>query len=85
MACPGGCSGGGGQPIHEGSELYAVRGNELYTLDKNSQIRYSHENPVIANLYKNYLETPLSEKAEELLHTNHHGWSMPSESEHTEI
>ena len=85
MACPGGCSGGGGQPIHEGSELYAVRGNELYTLDKNSQIRYSHENPAIANLYKNYLETPLSEIAEELLHTNHHGWSMPSESEHTEI
>ncbi len=85
MACPGGCSGGGGQPIHEGSELYAVRGSELYTLDKNSKIRCSHENPVIVNLYKNYLQTPLSEKAEKLLHTDHHGWSMPSESEHNVI
>lgn len=49
MACPGGCSGGGGQPIHDGYELAAERGQNLYFLDKNAQIRFSHENPDIKN------------------------------------
>lgn len=46
MACPGGCSGGGGQPIHEGRISTADRGRNLYQLDKNSTIRFSHENPL---------------------------------------
>ena len=78
MACPGGCSGGGGLPIHDGFNLTAERGAELYGLDINNKIRFSHENPGVAKLYEDYFEKPLSEKAEHLLHTDHFGWEMPA-------
>ena len=45
MACPGGCAGGGGQPITDGVELADVRGARLYDLDKKNPLRFSHENP----------------------------------------
>ena len=77
MACPGGCSGGGGQPIHEGEELADVRGKILWNLDKDSAIRYSHENPDIVALYKEYLEKPLGHKSHHLLHTDLTEWSVP--------
>lgn len=80
MACPGGCSGGGGQPIHDGEELAAERADTLYHLDRNAKLRYSHENPSIHALYDEYLGKPLSELAEKLLHTDHEAWQMP----HTE-
>jgi NADH-quinone oxidoreductase subunit G len=76
MACPGGCSGGGGQPIHEGEELAWERGNYLKELDKRSKLRVSYENPYIQELYKNFLEKPLSEKAEHYLHTNQVNWTI---------
>lgn len=79
MACPGGCVGGGGQPIHDGAELAGERGQELYGLDKVSQWRNSYENPSIVACYRDFLEEPLSARSEELLHTNHHVWSMPGE------
>ena len=71
MACPGGCAGGGGQPIHEGQELAAYRGKKLWKLDSNSLVRFSHENTDVQALYQEYLEAPLSEKAHHLLHTDH--------------
>ena len=74
MACPGGCAGGGGQPIKDGHELAIERGGRLYALDDANAIRYSHENPDVQALYSEYLEKPLSEKAEELLHTNQTRW-----------
>lgn len=77
MACPGGCSGGGGQPIKDGFELSYERGTALYNLDKNANIRFSHENPLIKKLYDDFLEKPLSPIAEKLLHTDHTGWEMP--------
>ncbi len=79
MACPGGCVGGGGQPIHDGEELAGTRGDNLYFLDRGSELRFSHENPDILDLYKNYLDAPLSHRAHELLHTDHTGWKMPGE------
>lgn len=79
MACPGGCAGGGGQPITEGREMAGERGEKLYKLDKKNPLRFSHENPSVRELYDQYLEKPLSQKAHELLHTDHFGWSMPSE------
>ena len=77
MACPGGCSGGGGQPIHEGEELADTRGQILWALDKNSQIRYSHENSDVIALYREYLEKPLGQKSHHLLHTDITEWSVP--------
>jgi hydrogenase, Fe-only len=77
MACPGGCSGGGGQPISEGLELAGDRAENLYGLDKKSTLRFSHENPSIVKLYEDYMEKPLSHKAHKLLHTDHTAWEMP--------
>ena len=78
MACPGGCAGGGGQPIEEGCELAGVRGDNLWELDKKSALRYSHQNPDITAIYKEYFEKPLGEKSHHLLHTDHHAWDMPN-------
>lgn len=77
MACPGGCAGGGGQPIHEGAELAGERGDRLWQLDAESPIRFSHENPDVQALYREFLGAPLGEKSHHLLHTDHRGWSMP--------
>ena len=79
MACPGGCAGGGGQPVFEGRELAGDRGAKLYALDKNNPLRFSHENPSVQTLYSDYLGQPLSHRAHELLHTDHHAWKMPDE------
>ena len=70
MACPGGCVGGGGQPVKDGYELAFDRGKKLYFLDENSEIRYSHENKDIIALYDEYFHKPLSHKAHELLHVH---------------
>ena len=77
MACPGGCAGGGGQPIHDGQELAEARGEILWALDKNAAVRFSHENPDVRALYAEFLEKPLGHKSHHLLHTDHHGWEMP--------
>ena len=74
MACPGGC---GGQPIHDGEELAHTRGANLYFLDKNAKIRFSHENQDVMKLYNDFLEKPLSHKSHMLLHTDHTKWDMP--------
>lgn len=81
MACPGGCSGGGGQPIREGEEPAEERGKRLYDLDEQHTLRFSHENPQIQKLYQDYLGKPLSKKAHDLLHTDHEAWSMPISSQ----
>ena len=77
MACPGGCVGGGGQPIHDGRELARERATVLRMLDKGAQIRFSHENPDVAACYRDFLGEPLSELSERLLHTDHAAWDMP--------
>ena len=69
MACPGGCAGGGGQPIHEGQEMAAVRGDRLWKLDADAELRFSHENSEVQALYKEYLKKPLGERSLQLLHT----------------
>ena len=71
MACPGGCVGGGGQPIHDGEEYAARRAPTLYKLDKEKSLRFSHENPEVLKLYENYLEKPCGEKSHHLLHVQH--------------
>ncbi len=76
MACPGGCAGGGGQPIHDGEEKAGERGEILYCLDRSYERRFSHENPEVLKLYEDYLEKPLSHKAHHLLHTDLNEWSM---------
>lgn len=76
MACPGGCAGGGGQPIHDGQELAFARGANLRALDEGSDVRFSHENKSVLKLYEDFLGKPLSEKSHHLLHTDHHAWDF---------
>jgi iron only hydrogenase large subunit-like protein len=71
MACPGGCVGGGGQPYMVTDELRIKRAQGLYQEDITKQIRSSHQNPYIKRLYEEFLEKPLSEKSEKLLHTTY--------------
>lgn len=72
MACPGGCIGGGGQPIHHGdSSILKARAEALYREDEGKALRKSHENPFIISLYEEYLGKPLGEKAHRLLHTHY--------------
>ena len=76
MACPGGCAGGGGQPIHDGVEMAEYRGDILWDLDKSAKVRFSHENPDVQALYAEYLEKPLGEKSHHLLHTEYESWDI---------
>ena len=72
MACPGGCIGGGGQPLHRGDSIVLkARMQAIYKEDLNKVIRKSHENPEIARLYEEFLGKPLSEMSHKLLHTHY--------------
>ena len=77
MACPGGCSGGGGQPYPSPGkyvldpELLSARGGALYEIDSKKKLRLSHENPAIKNLYEKFLGDIGGEKARDLLHTRY--------------
>ena len=81
-ACPGGCVGGGGQPIDkEDRELGGIRGDRLHQLDGQAPLRFSHENPQVQALYREFLGKPLSEISEYLLHSDHTAWAMPNQRE----
>lgn len=74
MTCPGGCIGGGGQPkgtILKGDELRKKRIQGLYDRDEAMQLRDSHENSEIKQLYQEFYGRPLSEMAEKMLHTGY--------------
>lgn len=72
MACPGGCIGGAGQPLHHGdSSILKARYEAIYREDASKVIRKSHENPYIIKLYEEFLGHPMSEKAHHLLHTHY--------------
>ena len=72
MACPGGCIGGGGQPLHHGNvDIINARREALYREDCSKPLRKSHENPFIKQLYEEFLGEPLSPKAHTLLHTHY--------------
>ena len=71
MACPGGCIGGGGQPIPTTDEIRKKRIAAIYQVDRDMPLRKSHDNPVIKVLYEEFLGEPNSHKAHELLHTHY--------------
>lgn len=71
MACPGGCIGGGGQPIGTTNAVKKKRMQALYKIDRSLPVRKSHENPVLQVLYRDFLGKPGEGKAHELLHTGY--------------
>jgi NADH-quinone oxidoreductase subunit G/NADP-reducing hydrogenase subunit HndD len=71
MCCPGGCLGGGGQPIPTTTEVRMARMKGIYDEDSGLTIRKSHENPAVIALYEEFLEKPNSHKSHQLLHTQY--------------
>jgi ferredoxin hydrogenase gamma subunit len=73
MACPGGCLEGGGQPRHKHAyqTSRAPRREAIFTIDRMSSVRQSHNNPLIQNLYATFLESPNSARCHSLLHTHY--------------
>lgn len=71
MACPGGCLGGGGQPIPTTEAIRQKRASSIYEEDRNFALRKSHENPEILDLYEKFLIKPLGERSHHLLHTSY--------------
>jgi NADH-quinone oxidoreductase subunit G/NADP-reducing hydrogenase subunit HndD len=71
MACPGGCIGGGGQPIGTNTERRLERIDAIYQADRDLPLRKSHDNPEVKQLYEEFLGEPLGHKSHELLHTQY--------------
>ncbi|OPY76738.1 MAG: NADP-reducing hydrogenase subunit HndC [Syntrophorhabdus sp. PtaU1.Bin058] len=71
MACPGGCIGGGGQPIPTSPEIRLKRAAAIYAADEALPLRKSHDNPEIKMIYREFLGAPLGHKSHELLHTHY--------------
>jgi iron-only hydrogenase group A len=69
MACPGGCIGGGGQPIPTNIDIRAARAEGTYKEDAKKTIRKAHENPEVIALYKEFLGKPNGHLSHELLNT----------------
>lgn len=72
MACPGGCVGGGGQPITKANVKRIERIGAIYEEDEAMAVRKSHLNTEVAKLYEDFLHEPLGHKSHELLHTHYH-------------
>eukprot|EP00775_Hariotina_reticulata_P009492 gene9492-9655_t len=79
MSCPGGCIGGGGQPKTKGPDVLQKRMSAVYSIDQQAELRKSHENPQIKEIYANFFEQPNSHKAHELLHTHYTDESSQTE------
>ncbi len=71
MACPGGCLGGGGQPIPTNKEIRQKRTEAIYSEDESLTVRKSHENPDVKQIYEDFLGAPNSHKSHDLLHTHY--------------
>ncbi len=76
MACPGGCINGGGQPIQSDSvrnytDLKGLRSKALYDYDKRSNLRVSHNSPVVKQIYDEFFDGPGKPRAHKLLHTTY--------------
>ncbi|MCL2779976.1 MAG: [FeFe] hydrogenase, group A, partial [Actinomycetia bacterium] len=70
MTCPGGCIGGGGNPIKDWNKMQH-RFEAVYVTDQNLPVRKSHENQAVNTLYQEFLDEPNSHLAHELLHTHY--------------
>ncbi len=72
MTCPGGCIGGGGQPMGADINALKARMQALYRIDRDETLRVSHKNEMVQRLYKEFLGQPLGEVSHRLLHTHYH-------------
>ena len=88
MSCPGGCIGGGGQPLKAIAKLNEIRDERIKSLYKDEEklnIRSCFENPDVKKVYSEYLGKTLSEKSEKLLHTKYYDKSNLLNKETVEV
>lgn len=71
MACPSGCVNGGGQPFTNDINAVKSRIKIIYENDERDPIRFAHKNPAVMDLYKEFLQSPMSELSISLLHTTY--------------
>ncbi len=71
MACPGGCTNGGGQPLPVNEVLLRTRCKAVYDMDNSASIQEAHHNPVVQKIYEDFLKKPGSELSREMLHTSY--------------
>jgi NADH-quinone oxidoreductase subunit G/[NiFe] hydrogenase diaphorase moiety small subunit len=72
MGCPGGCLGGGGQPIPTTPEIRQARARAIYSEDSAYAVRKSHENPAVLKIYNEFLlDGPCGHESHKLLHTHY--------------
>ncbi|MCT4575356.1 MAG: [FeFe] hydrogenase, group A, partial [Alphaproteobacteria bacterium] len=72
MACPGGCLGGGGQPVPVNDEIRKARMEGLYKLDAGAETRISYKNPAVVDIYNDFVEgSPSTGKSHKLFHTSY--------------
>ncbi len=71
MTCPGGCINGGGQPFAATLDKAKARMQKLYQIDATEELRVSHKNSEIQQIYKEYFGKPNGEKSHHLLHTTY--------------
>jgi NADH-quinone oxidoreductase subunit G/[NiFe] hydrogenase diaphorase moiety small subunit len=72
MACPGGCIGGGGQPIPTTPEIRKKRAEAIYSEDSSLEMRKSHDNPHVIKIYEEFFkEGPCGHLSHKLLHTHY--------------
>ena len=72
MGCPGGCLGGGGQPIPTTPEIREARAKAIYSEDSAYAVRKSHENPAVLKIYNEFLtDGPCGHQSHKLLHTHY--------------
>ncbi|MDD4607097.1 MAG: [FeFe] hydrogenase, group A [Patescibacteria group bacterium] len=69
MACPGGCIGGGGQPVPSDAQTRQARAESLYKIDKNKKLKFAHENPVVKQVYRDFLIS--EKKIHSICHTHY--------------
>lgn len=69
MACPGGCTNGGGQPLPGSEDIVRTRSKAVYDMDNSASLQKAHKNPVVQKIYENLLGEPGSKVSQDLLHT----------------
>ena len=75
MACPGGCIGGGGQPVPADAKIRGKRAEALYKIDEKKEIRRAHQNPIVKKVYRDFLTSP------EIIHRICHTKYFPKKRE----
>lgn len=71
MACPGGCTNGGGQPLPVNEGLLRTRCKAVYDMDNSASIQEAHHNPVVQKIYDDLLGEPGSDLSRQMLHTSY--------------